>query len=231
VSITALLNWYGEPPTWLADCVASVARFCNHIVAVDGAYAAFPGALRAPSSDPLQAETILHTAHGAGIGCTLHIPREPWWGNEVEKRDRMWQLGQSTGADWFLSIDADEAVTAVPFDLDARLKETQADVAEIGLTENAASVQPLRRLYRRLPEMHVEQTHYTVTAWKDGRRVALSGNHEAHMLSEPLDLTDLRIEHRSQYRDAGRKADKTRYNLTAGPLENDALAPIEEALV
>jgi hypothetical protein len=224
--ITALLNWYGEPPTWLADCVASAARFCHHIVAVDGAYAAFPGALRAPSSDPIQAETILHTAHGSGMGCTLYVPREPWWGNEVEKRDRMWQLGQLTGADWLFSIDADEAVTTVPFDLAERLRDTDADVAEIGLTEGGTEVHPLRRLYRRLSEMHVEQTHYTVTALKDGRRVVLSGSHEVHALVEPLDLTDLRVEHRSQYRDNARKADKTRYNLTIPPLENDALAPI-----
>src|SRR5882757_3150812 len=95
MKIIGLLNWYDEPNEWLAEWVASAARLCDHIVAVDGAYAEFPGSLTKPASSNEQAEIINRTAAGAGIGSTLHIPRQPWWSGEVGKRDFMFRLAST----------------------------------------------------------------------------------------------------------------------------------------
>lgn len=199
-----------------------MARLCDHIIAVDGPYAAFPGALRKPFSGTEQADAILRTAAGAGIGCTLHASRQPWWGGEIEKRDYMFKLGSlfTTPDDWFLRIDADEVLTHIPLNTRAILKETSYDVAEVTLWEREASQhigetvdtlndyqQPFRCLFRALPGIHIEQTHYYVKA---GDKVLNSGGTSRQVPAE--DLTEIRLEHRTHQRTLARQRLKREYS-------------------
>lgn len=215
--IIGLLSWYEEPASWLAECVASVAKLCDHLIAVDGPYALFPGATRKPASGTEQAETILHTAAGAGIGCTVHAPGQPWWGNEVGKRDFMFRLGMTMaepGVDWFLRIDADEALTQVPSDTRALLAATSQDVAEVTMWErdDITTCQfPIRVLFRALAGIGIQQAHYVVTApGETGTRV-LCGNDTKHHAEPAEALWDVRIEHRTRQRSRLRRAAKDEY--------------------
>lgn len=213
--IIGLLSWYEEPASWLAECVASAARLCDHLIAVDGPYALFPGATRKPASGTEQAETIAHTAAGAGMGCTIHTPRQPWWGNEVEKRDFMFRLGSTMAepGDWFLRIDADEVLTQVPADTRTLLAATTQDVAEVTMWErdDIDSQFPLRVLFRALPGIGVQQAHYVVTAPNgDGTRV-LCGNDVKHRAEPAEALWDVRMEHRTRQRSPLRRRLKDDY--------------------
>lgn len=215
--IIGLLSWYEEPASWLAECVASVAKLCDHLVAVDGPYALYPGATRKPASGSEQVDTIVHTAAGAGIGCTVHVSREPWWGNEVGKRDFMFRLGTLVAqpGDWFLRIDADEVLTQVPADTRTLLAATSQDVAEVTMWERGDgqdSQFPLRALFRALPGIGIQQAHYVVTApGEDGRTRVLCGNDSVHHAETAEALWDVRLEHRTQHRSAMRKAQKDAY--------------------
>lgn len=218
--IIALLSWYDEDPTWLTECVTSIAPLCDHLIAVDGAYAAFPGAREWPLSDPAQADAIALAAVKGGMGCSLYAPTAAWdgpWGGEVAKRDFMLQAGKTVAesGDWFLRIDADEVLTDFPSWLKPVLADTDCDVAEVILWERygpqveklfgpGTSQTPLRALFRNLPGLRIEQTHYTVKA--DG--IVLSGANQA-----PAEqLFDVQIEHRTQQRPLSRKLLKAEYN-------------------
>lgn len=214
--VIGLLSWYEEPVSWLAECVASAARLCDHLVAVDGPYALFPGAVRKPASGSEQAEVIAHTAAGAGVGCTIHAPRVPWWGNEVGKRNWMFQAGSliAEPGDWFLRVDADEVLTQVPSDTRTLLAATSRDVAEVTMWERGDgqdSQFPIRVLFRALPGIRIQQAHYVVTApSEDGTRV-LCGNDAVHNSELAEALWDVRLEHRTQQRSAMRRAQKDDY--------------------
>ncbi|MEU3281779.1 hypothetical protein [Streptomyces antibioticus] len=216
--VIGLLSWYEEPAPWLAECVAGLAQVCDHLIAVDGPYALFPGATRKPASGSEQADTIARAAAGAGIGCTVHVPRAPWWGNEVEKRDWMFRLAMTVaqpGVDWLLRVDADEVFTQVPPDTKKILGETDLDVAEVMLWERGDgqdSQFPLRVLFRALPGIRIEQAHYVVTApGLDGGTRVLVGNDTVHRAESALPLWDVRLEHRTGQRSAMRRALKDEY--------------------
>jgi hypothetical protein len=216
VRVIGLLSWYEEPASWLAECVASAARLCDHLVAVDGPYALFPGAMRKPASGSEQAEVIAHAAAGAGMGCTVHTPNTPWWGNEVGKRDWMFRAGSLVAepGDWFLRIDADEVLTQVPADTRALLAATSRDVAEVTMWERGDgqdSSFPLRVLFRALPGIGIEQAHYVVTAPGEGSRRVLCGNDTVHRAEPAEALWDVRLEHRTRQRSAMRRAQKDDY--------------------
>lgn len=213
-----LLSWYEEPAPWLAECVAGLAQLCDHLIAVDGPYARFPGALRKAASGSEQADTIARTAAGAGIGCTIHVPREPWWGDEVAKRDWMFRLAMTMaqpGVDWLLRVDADEVFTQVPADTKKALAETELDVAEVTMWERGEgqdSQFPLRVLFRALPGIRIQQAHYVVTVpGQDGSTRVLVGNDTVHRAEPALPLWDVRLEHRTQQRSAMRRAQKDQY--------------------
>lgn len=243
--IIGLLSWYEEHPSWLAECVASAARLCDHLVAVDGPYALFPGSTRKPASGSEQPEVIMRTAAGAGMGCTVHVPRRPWWGGEVEKRDFMFRLGMTfaePGKDWFLRIDADEVLSHVPADARNRLAATGMDVADVTLFEREAQQKisdlaasdpdyraPLRVLFRALPGIGVEQAHYVVTAVAESGRRVLCGNWFVHHLEPAEHLLDAVLEHRTQQRTESRKRQKATYHPHIG--RNEIVAPFEEEAV
>ena len=113
--IYACMSWYRESPTWLTYTVASAARFCDHLIAVDGAYALYPDRPRG-SSGADEHEAIARACNAAGIGFTLHVPSGPWLRNEVGKRQAMTELFVQLGrpGDWCFVIDADEVVIEAP---------------------------------------------------------------------------------------------------------------------
>ena len=221
--VIGLLNWFDENPAWLAECAASASKLCDHVIAVDGPYAGFPGALKKPSSGSDQVDAITHTAAGLGMGCTIYSPRQVWWGpdgGEVAKRDFMFKLGMTFAEpdDWFLRIDADEILSDVPLDTRMRLGGTEHNVAEVTIWEREASQHvanmagdyqsPFRCLYRALPGIRIEQAHFIVTAPVDGERVFLNGPHAAPAET----LWDVRLEHRTRLRTAHRQQLKSQYN-------------------
>lgn len=245
--IIGLLSWYEEHPSWLVECVASAARLCDHIIAVDGPYGLFPGSTRKPFSGTEQADAILRTAAGTGIGCTLHSSRQPWWGGEVAKRDFMFKLGMTfaqPGTDWFLRIDADEVLTHVPPDTKQVLAGTDCDVAEVILWEREASSRvadlvdtsadyetPFRCLFRALPGIGIEQAHYIVTAVADGRRLVLRGNDSVHTQEPAQQLWDVRLEHRTRQRPVGRQRVKQAYYDAVEDFDVEHIEPFQEVLL
>lgn len=240
MKLIGLLPWYMESPAWLAATVASLARCCDHLVAVDGAYFLFPGAQERPSSGAEQAEAILETAHGAGLGVTLHVPREPFYGNEVEKRTLMLQLAQASATpeqDWLLSVDADMVVTKVDPLFRAKLESLEADVAEYKLywlddrhsTQVAQGIElepdirpgysPHRSLFRVLHNMRSQWTHWCYCGdrldpetGQVEETVFYWGKPDFEVQAPAEDLTDyLHVEHRHAFRSRARMVAAAQY--------------------
>jgi hypothetical protein len=60
-----------------------------------------------------QAQTILATAQGAGMGCTIHEPQDVWFGNEIEKRSFLFRAAHMVarpGVDWLWVVDGDDRI-------------------------------------------------------------------------------------------------------------------------
>ena len=214
--VIGLLSWYAESNVWLAATVASAAKCCDHIVAVDGAYALYP---EGRNRSGLEQAAIIHEAAAAsGMGSTVHVPPEKWEGNEVAKRSFMFRLGESVataGDDWYMVLDADEVVLQAT-DVRERLEATEFDVAEVTFinredvelkeeTAQAArqfaypdeSSQAIPIFFRALPGLAVIGNHYTYRL-PDGR--TLWGNPSVCTQEPRLDLSDVLIEHRSNFR-------------------------------
>lgn len=175
MKIVAALSWYAESPAWLAGAVASAGRLCSHLVAVDGAYALFPQGR--PRSSSAEHDAIREACSGAGMGLTLHVPSDVWWGNEVEKRSFLFSLCMQVcepDVDWIFVFDGDDIVRKVPGDVCAQLAQTDRAVAEVqmvtmydpqasGVVTQKAS-QPRRMLWKALPGLRVERNHWTYVA-------------------------------------------------------------------
>lgn len=134
--IVGLLSWYEEDPAWLAEMIASLpAAGISHLIALDGAYALFPGA--SPTSDPSNVHAIQAACTAAGITYSIHQPVEVWEGNEVEKRSALFELAEqsTTEDDWYFVMDADETITSVPDDFVARLEQSNLDVGMVTFYE------------------------------------------------------------------------------------------------
>lgn len=224
MQVIGCLSWFNEPPSWLAGTVASMGKLCSHIVAFDGAYGMFPD--QKAASSPLQADAIMRTADGLGLGCTIHRPMEKWWAGEVDKRSKMLQVASTFTygpEDWILVQDADEILVEAWSGTRTQLTETDKDVAEITFTDAWGGRFGIRRLFRALPGLRVEYTHYTVVAEKDGRKVCLNGDEKHYTIEEALRLPDVRLLDRSDERDAERRAAKQHYYAIAIPMEQQAL--------
>jgi hypothetical protein len=206
MKIYGLLSWYDERQDWLAAAVASAAKLCDGIIAMDGAYLLFPDSLRHPTSGPEQASTILETALAAGMSCTIHVPDGPWLGNEVEKLTAMMNTGIGEPMeDWYFKLDADELLSDVPYDAHDRIEKAAEHVVEARMWQRDGgigqhSMWPIRRLYRVLPGIHHGPAHHMISATVDGELLWLTDSEDRNRQAPALDMQDLRIEHRSQYR-------------------------------
>lgn len=208
--LIALLSWYDEPAWVLTELVGSLAAAdVDHIIAVDGAYALFPGARAQSSSE--QSQAILAAAQGARMGVTLHCPRDVWIGNEIEKRSFMFDLAHTIGdpGDWFWVSDGDELVLEA-IGLRAALERTERDVGEVMLDQISANGGtygfPIRKLFRWQPSgIQVVGNHCTYMT--DGQ--ALWAPHGDLMPAEQLPF--VRIGHRHDVRPPDRIRDRGRY--------------------
>jgi hypothetical protein len=222
MQIVALLSWYEENPEWLADMVAGLELAgVDRLVALDGAYALYPGAT--PQSHPSQKEAIRGACDGF-CPVDIYTPTEVFKGNEVQKRSMLFELGEqvTTEDDWYLVIDADETVTSIPDDFRQRLAQTPLDVAQVTFVEarNEASPPPsawqrksrypIRIMFRAIRGLRVKTNHWTYVT-PDGRRL---WGQNRRTLEPALDLTDLEIFHRSDLRHEERRADQYRYYAT-----------------
>lgn len=180
IRIAGILCWYDERPEWLAASVAGFARVCDAIVAVDGAYALYPGARSAPRSPQEQAETIMATCEAADVECLVHRPREPFWGNEVEKRNLSLALAAAFEPDWLLPFDADmQVVHAEPESIRLTLDSTDRNAGVYRLRDGLEGdtwLTPCRSIYRWTDDLAYGPRHYDVTGTYDGRRESLRDN-------------------------------------------------------
>lgn len=213
--LIALLCWYDEPAWCLAELVASLARSdVDEIVAVDGAYALFPGGRPRSRSD--QSHAIMAAARGAGMGVTLHSPRDLWLGNEVEKRSFLFAAGHLVGGpnDWFWVVDADEVVTEA-VGLRAALERTPHDAGEVVLDQITADGPQCQLLMRMLfryqaTGIRCDGNHYTYMTG-DGRML-WQGNIGTHPLLEPAEpLHFVRVAHQQTGRSHERERARESY--------------------
>lgn len=212
MKIIGTLAWFNESSTWLVRTISSLARVCDHIVCVDGRYELFQHDM--DWSPAPEAEAVLAAAEGVGVPLTLHIPRVPFHGNEVEKRNLLLRLAlvhAEIGIDWIFVCDADEYVVHVGEDFVSHLTQVHTNVVACSLEEyfdpftqlgpdgGVAKNLPLpntwrtdvRRLYRALDGLQYVGTHFHV----GGRRyngawewLDGDGKVEAYFLREELIL-------------------------------------------
>jgi hypothetical protein len=229
VRLIAVLCFYEESPTWLAALVASLAKAeVDHLVAVDGTYALWPGANQKPVSGPEQIETIIQTCRGLGIGCTTYTPSKPFPGNEVEKRNLSIQLALLEGElyeDWLMIVDSDEVVDWAAHDFKQQLAETDLNVASYylferedhhaneartlaGLSFDMSDVghNSIRAIQRLLPGLRLEWAHHVFCHGYGNDKSYLWGRGDKHLDQEPyLDLDQfIRVEHRHYLRGVAR---------------------------
>lgn len=223
MKVVALISWWEEAPSWLAATVSSAAKLCDHVVAIDGAYALMPAGT--PRSEPSQAETVLRTCDALNVGCTVVRPKDVWHGNEVEKRSFAFAECRNLvtpGEDWIIVLDGDDVLTQVPEDTRTKLELTEKDVVEVSLwerqtwlnDETAAAAQVLdlppesahfqRRIYRAAERIDVVGAHFCYRA-TDGDESRWYWGTDDHGLVEALKLHNVRIEHRTRHRDLNRR--------------------------
>lgn len=222
--VIGLLSWFDESPAWLAACVTSAARICDHIVCVDGAYRHYPGGKG--SSGVEQSEALRLAAEAAGVGITLHVPRDTWNGDEVGKRDFLFRAGHLTAnpdVDWFFVIDADELVTECDrYAVRSQLTNTDLHVARVMYhthTDHAARGDHLshlerhgaheaRRFFRAPYEpIRVAGQHWMYLATRDGHEEILWGIGEV----PAVEIDGLHMEHRTHLRPPTRRTSQDTY--------------------
>lgn len=181
--IIGALSWFNESALWLTRTIASLARVCDHVVCVDGRYELFQHDL--DWSPAPEAEAVLAAAEGVGVPLTLHVPRAPFQGNEVEKRNLLLRLAMvhtHDYEDWIFVVDADEYIVHVGEGVGEILSHVEEYVAsclleeyfdpftQLGEDGGVARLQPLpntwrtpvRRFYRALPDLAYYGTHFQV---------------------------------------------------------------------
>ena len=232
--VIGLLSWYQEAPSWLAATVASFGKVIDHLVAVDGPYAAYPhhGRVR---SDPEQVETIQRTCDAVGIGLTLYQPTEAFFGNEVEKRSLAFTLALTTARpeDWIWVFDADEVLTKYPPDLRTRLDCIERDAVEVTLASHQSyeaageieqiiplptdSRHDMRMIFRALPGLRVLGRHDCYVAGSNDDATFLWGP-TTYPVEPAARIGNVEVEHRTHRRAAQRKQASHDYYRTRDAL-------------
>lgn len=227
--VVGILIWYDEPVQWLMASIASVAPALDHLVAADGAYLLYPGALRRPASHVEQSVAVVEACNAAGLSFSLVRPRSPWTGNEVGKRNFALQHALQVAKPhdgWILVWDADQV--ARPFSAQhlrrdlveageeyaaAEYGNVQArrEVDGIDHGDDGYAVTRVRGVYRALPGLEYGPAHWTISAPVDGQRFWVWGNPKLHQpYASALDVSqtlvfDNRAERRSPARVAAAK--------------------------
>ena len=235
MKIVGLLSWYDESPTWLQACVTSVAPILDGLVAVDGAYALFPGAAEKPNSSVAEVDAIAEACDLAGLPLTLHRRSEPFAGNEVEKRNLTLELARTFGLsqeDWLIVVDADLVLRHHSERLREAL-ETEAheyasadygyfnsldkqgvwDRTGVDAEQQRAPLRS-RAMYRAFPTLRYETSHWCLAADDEsGHKFYLYGDGKVHQPQlNAFDASSLIVfEHRSTERVTSRVNDARNY--------------------
>lgn len=211
--IVGCLVWADEDPQWLMAAVTALAPLLDHLVALDGRYMLYPGALSQAASSIDQSRAILEAAAACHLGVTLHRPEAAYVGNEVEKRQlgvRLAQLAKESDDDWMVVFDADMVARKFePAYIRNDLAGSDHLVAQYGLIEDPGSdgITAVRAIYRLTEGLEYGPAHYCVSApASDGTRVWLWGNPGIHRpYVEALNLTGvLQFDHRNTNRTLAR---------------------------
>ena len=208
--VTAAMIWWSEKPADLKACVEGIANVADRLVAVDGAYARYPGAtVRSPK---VQEQTIRRAADKSGIEVEIVIPEQLWPG-QVAKRG--FALARATeGSDWIVHADADWRITGDRSAIRAELESSSVDVLSVPFYTPAGDAKPsawheyvgdtlvdLPFLFRAHPGFMVERVHWGYSALKGRQRVWLWGGDRSRPRAVHHKLqADCRIEHLTLHR-------------------------------
>lgn len=217
MKLIAVLIWYDEPTWALVELTASLAAAgCDALVAVDGAYALYPnGRAQSPGE---QAQALLAAAQGAGMEISLHLPREVWWGNEIEKRTFAFEAAHGIAKgwdDWLWIVDADDRIQEAQ-GLREALECCDVDVASLFMDEvnegTREGVIPVRRFFRAQESgISVVTNHFTYMSG-DGQ-LLFEGYQVPRPELAPCDhLPFVRIDHRGGRSEARNYAKQVYYD-------------------
>ena len=208
MKVVALMSFYDETDEMLRESIMSLEGLCDALVAVDGAYALYPGGK--PSSGGHEA--IRAACEDAGLELELHVPDTVWLGNECEKREFMFRLGEkhTEPSDWFFIVDGDFVVGDFSDKQGARrkLSEITQDVASVTLDEQTGIVlHPL--FFRAIRGIEVGPAHHY---WKapDGRWLW----HPMHGVGKYELYHEVIVEHRQSERPSARAKAALAYYAT-----------------
>jgi hypothetical protein len=216
VRVVALLSWWDESPSWLTRSVTPLARFCTHLIAVDGAYEHMASAGR-PASAGDQADAIVAACDSTGLALTLHRPNEPWVGDEVAKRSFIFKLANliCEPGDWLFVIDADEMISEVPGSIDRQLEQAETDGFEAGtvnVTEPPArGFTPVRKFFRHDPTLRVQGRHSWYAAGPEDKPRLLWGNGNDRRTVTSFHVDGFTFEHWSKRRHPFRREAQLAY--------------------
>jgi hypothetical protein len=196
MNVYALLSYYDERVEHLERCVRSLKGFADTLIAVDGAYKTFSG--DSPDSSIAERFAVVDAGRAAGLKRCVYNVRERW-DSEVQKRATMFEFARQCGAtpdDWFLIIDADMALAEFTADARDKLAASDLDVAEVRFQDMqingvASSTMTFRSMFRALPGLTVERTHYLYTVpcascgGSDRYCIACNGTRRRFLWHEP----------------------------------------------
>jgi len=235
VKLIACLSWFDEPAHFLTELIESIATSgVGHLVALDGAYALYPDG--EGSSGNEQHQAVLDACATTGIALTLHVPAEPWAGNETEKRTALFALGHALAEpyeDWLVIADGDEVW---PGNLRSTLEESlrraspldrSLDVAQVtlyeGQPENPYNRLPIRKLFRADPTgIKVVHAHY-IYQTGDGRY--LWAPHRPTDEQPAIQLHQVMVRHRPGERSKPRLKARARYYDDRAQTQTEAYPP------
>ena len=161
MNVVGCMIFYDEAPEMLYASVSSLAGVADALVAVDGAFAAFPRENSPPWSPPEQLAAISEGCGGRLQLLAYQPVRAGEWlgerGNEVEKRNVSVHLaGQNLAADWVFNTDADMMLESA-LGVREQLEETKHDVAVTTIAGTAT-----RHVYRYSPGLRHVHAHWLV---------------------------------------------------------------------
>lgn len=222
MKIIGILPWFDEKPEWLAGVIGGLQQAeVSHVVAVDGAYALYPGGR--PYSGSVQHNVILETCMALQMGCTIVTPQDVWFGNEVEKRNHAFAVAETLaedGEDWYFLVDADHFITNA-LGLRPHLERTDCDVGAVRFYERYGPYDgacPLRCVFRAIHGLRFEKAHFVYRA-PDGR--------DLHDQTVPAaDLSMVEVEHRTMHRESFRKELQKGYYTRRDELGIERLDPV-----
>jgi len=254
--IVGLLSWFDESPARLAACVTSMARVCDHIVAVDGRYEQYPD--DRVRSGTAEYHAIVDAANAAGVGVTVESAQRPWR-DEMEKRTHLFRVGlvhATPMQDWFFVLDADEVVAeSAPREfITTQLDEARergaacvrvclwekADPAETPEREKASASFPIDyryevaqgRFWLALHDMRVVGYHYNYVGENDEGVTIEAWGKDGAVENRPDHDDALRfhvtIENRNRMRSQVRDKTRAAYYQARDESQVEAVRPLAE---